>query len=234
MVSARLLLLGLGAMQSALAAPTCPDDAAWPPPFRFEYDIRATRAFISLRGDNSLTLTRGAEGYTLVSETSAGVWFSARQSSRGQITAAGMVPAEYLERNAKKPQTATRFDWNSEQVSFSATDKVVPTQPQMQDRLSLLLQLGWAQRVKAATFDLPVAGVRGSSIYQFVSNGNESVETPAGRFQTLKLERPMDADDDRIEVWLAPSLCSLPVRVRFTDRKGMVITNELKSANFLP
>ena len=219
-------------MRAAFAAPTCPGTAAWPPSFRLEYDARATRAFLSLSGASTLILRREADGYSLVSETSAGVWFSARQSSRGQIGTAGVVPAEYAERSGRKPQMATRLDWKDERVTFSATDKVVPTQPQMQDRLSLLLQLGWALRAKAASFALPVAGVRGASVYQFAARGAETVETPAGRFQTLKLERPLDADDDRLEVWLAPSLCSLPVRVRFTDHKGMVITNELRSAKF--
>jgi hypothetical protein len=218
-------------MQSAPAAPVCPSGHSWPPPFRFEFEVKATLGFLGLSGDNSLVLTRDADRYSLVSETSAGIWFSARQTSSGQVIASGVVPSEYSERNGNKPRADTHLDWTGERVTFSASDKVVPTQPQMQDRLSLLLQLGWAQRARAAGFDLPVAGVRGSSIYRFESRGAETIEVPAGRFQTLKLERPM-GDDDRIEVWLAPTLCSLPVRIRFADRKGLVINNELRSAKF--
>ncbi len=233
MLTARaFLVLGIGVLQTALAAPTCPGDHPWPPAFRFDYDIQATRAFLSLSGDNTLTLTRDGDAYALVSETSAGIWFSARQSSRGRVDAAGIVPAEYSERNGNKPLMTTRLDWKDERVTFSATDKVVPTELQMQDRLSLMLQLGWLLRKRATIGDLPVAGVRGSSIYHLVARGAESVDTPAGRFQTLKFERPMDASDDRLEIWLAPSLCNLPVRVRFTDRKGAVIANELRSATF--
>lgn len=233
MLNARAFLLaGIAMTGAAHALPACPGTAPWPPPFRFEYDARATRGFLSLSGDSTLTLTRDGDGYTLVSETTAGVWFSARQSSSGRIAEGGVVPANYNERNQSRPQMTTRIDWAGARVSFSATDKIVPTQPQMQDRLSLLLQLGWALRAKAASYELPVAGVRGASIYHFVARGAEMVETPAGRFQTQKIERPLDADDDRLEVWLAPSLCSLPVKVRFTDHKGMVITNELRSAQF--
>jgi hypothetical protein len=228
-----MLLLMSALAQSALAARPCPTGESWPPPFRFEYDVKATRAFLSLSGDSALVLKRELDAYQLVSETSAGIWFSARQTSQGQIDASGVAPAEYTERSGNKPLMSTWIDRNGERVTFSATDKVVPTQPQMQDRLSLLLQLGWTQRARSTTFELPVAGVRGSSIYRFEVRDVETVETPAGRFQTLKLERPMDAVDDRLEVWLAPALCSLPVRVRFTDRKGFVITNELKSATFL-
>jgi hypothetical protein len=40
----------------------------------------------------------------------------------------------------------------------------------------------------------------------------------------------MAAEHDRIEVWLAPSLCWLPARLRFTDDKGQVIDNRLREA----
>jgi len=231
-VAVRVLLLAIVMMQTALAAPTCPSGQLWPPAFRFDFAVKATRSFFSLSGTNTLVLTRDAEGYTLVSETSAGIWFDARQSSQGRIGASGVVPEEYAERNKGRSQMTTSLDWKAERVTFSATDKVVPTQPQMQDRLSLLLQLGWAQRAKTGNFELPIAGVRGASIYRFEARGVETIDTPAGRFQTLKIERPQDAVDDRLEVWLAPSLCGLPVRVRFTDHGGTVINNELKSARF--
>lgn len=215
-----------------LGATDCPSAAPWPPPFRFEYDAHATRGFLGLSGDSTLTLTRDAEGYALVYETKAGVWFTARQSSRGRMGADGVVPIEYFERTGDRPQRTAQLDWARGRVTFSANDKVAPTQPRMQDRLSLILQLGWMLRAKSSSFALPVAGARGASIYEFESRGNETVETRAGRFRTVKIERPQDEDDDRVEIWLAPSLCSLPVKVRFTDRRGMVISNELRAARF--
>jgi hypothetical protein len=228
----RAILLMVGMLQTALAAPTCPSVESWPPPFRLDFDVKATRSFLSLSGENTLTLKRDADSYALVSETAAGIWFDARQSSQGQIGASGVVPMEYAERNRNKPTMTASLDWKAERVTFSATDKVVPTQAQMQDRLSLLLQLGWALRAKSTSYELPVAGVRGASLYRFEARGSETIETPAGRFQTLKFERPQSDSDDRLEVWLAPSLCSLPVRVRFTDHNGAVISNELRSAKF--
>jgi hypothetical protein len=227
-----LLLIGFALAGAAHAVPPCPSTASWPPPFRFEYDAKATLSFLGLSGTSTLALTRAADDYALVYETVAGVWFSARQTSRGRIGADGVMPLEYTERNGNKPQLFTHLDWSAGRVTFSATDKAVPTQPQMQDRLSLLLQVGWLLRANAASFALSVAGVRGSSNYDIVKRGAETVETPAGRFQTIKFERPMSEHDDRIEVWIAPALCSLPVRVRFTDRKGLMVGNELRSANF--
>lgn len=229
-----LTLALLGAATSLRAAPPCPDGAAWPPPFRLQFDVTASRSFLSLSGDNTLTLTRSSDGYLLVSETSASVWFTARQSSRGRIGRAGLVPTEYMERNSRKPQMSTHLDWQRERVTFSASDNVIGTAPLMQDRLSLLLQIGWTLRARPATavIELPVAGVRGSSIYRFEARGIETINTPLGHLQAAKYERPMDEDDDRLEVWIAPALCGLPVRVRFADHKGQVIENQLKSAYF--
>jgi hypothetical protein len=102
----------------------------------------------------------------------------------------------------------------------------------MQDRLSATLQVAWQLRAKQSVGDTLVAGVRGASIYPFVVRGKEDIDTAAGHLETIKVERPMSEDDDRLEVWFAPALCYLPVRTRFTERKGAVIANELKSAHF--
>jgi hypothetical protein len=36
-----------------------------------------------------------------------------------------------------------------------------------------------------------------------------------------------------MEVWLAPRLCSLPVRLRFADDKGLVIDQQLRAVHVL-
>jgi hypothetical protein len=49
------------------------------------------------------------------------------------------------------------------------------------------------------------------------SLGEEEIETPAGRFRTLHL-RAMT--DNVTEVWIALDHDRLPVKIRFTDKKG--------------
>lgn len=53
--------------------------------------------------------------------------------------------------------------------------------------------------------------------YAVDSLGEEDIETPAGRFRTLHL-RAMT--DKTTEVWIALDRQRLPVRIRFTDKKG--------------
>jgi hypothetical protein len=42
----------------------------------------------------------------------------------------------------------------------------------------------------------------------------------------------MTAEHDGIEVWVAPQLCWLPVRLRFADDRGQVVQNQLRAARF--
>lgn len=221
---------------ASAASAECGDTGAWPPPFRLVFEATATRSVLSITGESDLVLTRDGDGYLLVSETNAAGLYHARQSSRGLIAAGGLVPIEYTEQRGRRPQETAKFDWREQRVRFSAAADPVETLPRMQDRLTLLLELGRSLKLRpAASFvEVPVAGVRHASVYRFERRGTESLELPAGRYDAVKLERPADAPGnerhDRLEVWLAPALCWLPVRVRYADDRGMTIDQQLKAA----
>jgi hypothetical protein len=225
---------------AAQAAAECGEAHAWPPPFRLAFEATATRSLLWITGDSDLALTREGDGYSLVSETNAAGFYHARQRSRGVIGAGGFVPIEYTERRGRRPQATTKFDWGARRVRFSAAAEIAETRARMQDRLSLLIELGRVLKLRpAATFvELPVAGVRNTSLYRFEVRGKETLELPIGRIDAVKLERPADAPGnerhDRLEVWLAPSLCWLPARVRYADDRGMTIDQQLKAAHISP
>lgn len=239
----RFALFGLALSCVLVPAPgraqDSPCNARDPLPVSLQLDFvaHARRSGIGLDGDNQIRFTRGSDGsYELSSETRS-LLFSARQDSRGKFTAESLVPAEYVERTQRRPVKTTRFDWQSRTVSFTTVDTTKPTQPMMQDRLSMLLQLSLRMRLQPAdaeSIDIPVAGVRDTSIYRFALREKEATELPAGRFRTIRLERPLDKENDRVEVWLAPELCWLPVKLRFTDDRGLVVENELRQSPFAP
>lgn len=226
--------------RAAHAAAECGEAHAWPPPFRLAFEATAARSLAWITGESDLALTREGDGYALVSETNAAGFYRARQSSRGVITAGGFVPTEYTEQRGRRPQATTKFDWRARRVSFSAAAEVTETRARMQDRLSLLLELGRALKLRpaATVVELPVAGVRNTSLYRFEARGKEMLELPIGRIDAVKLVRAADAPGnerhDRLEVWLAPALCWLPVRVRYADDRGMTIDQQLKAAHITP
>lgn len=225
---------------AAAATAPCGTADAWPSPLRLTFEATAARSVFWITGQSDLVLTRDGHTYALVSETNAAGLYHARQSSRGRVGAGGLVPIEYTEQRGRRPLETTRFDWRARRVSFSATAEPAETRAGMQDRLSMLLELGrlLQQRPGAAFVELPVAGVRNTSLYRFEVRGIEALDLPAGRIDAVKLERPADAAGnerhDRLEIWLAPALCWLPVRVRYADGRGMTIDQQLKAAQLAP
>ena len=233
--------------------PTCDRMHPLPPQFRLEYSAQASLGPLALDGDTELTFQRSDDRYTLRSDTRAPM-VGAEQRSSGRIVIEGaagarrvlLIPAEFVERSGRREPRTVRIEEVGGRVSFSANAGQPATAPSgLQDRLSLLLQAGQQLRIgidsgafaasgaaSKAVIDIPVAGARRISTYRLLLRGTETLDLPAGRIETWKLERPRDAENDGLEAWVAPALCWLPVRLRFTDERGTVIENRLRAARF--
>lgn len=198
---------------------------------RLEYAVTATRSVLSLSGDGVIEYRREGDTYTIESSVTAIGIFEAQQSSVGSVRADGLVPRTFTLRSSRREPRSIDFDWAARRVAFSHTGNSEPTRPQMQDRLSMMIQLAWRQRREpgASTFEIPVAGPRHVATFVFRSQGAEALTVPAGRFDTVKFERYKESGDDEFDVWLAPALCSLPVRLRFSDDRGLVIEQRLRA-----
>lgn len=227
------LIAGLAVSMPAAGAAklACGADSPLSNSVRLEYAVTATRSVLSLAGDGVFEYRRAAKSYVIESTVTALGIFESQQSSTGSVRADGLVPRRFTLRSSRREPRSIDFDWVARRVSFSHTGGSEPTQPQMQDRLSLMMQLAWRSRREPgkSTFEMPVAGPRHVSDFVFRSGGEETLATPAGRFDAVKFERHKEGSDDEFEVWLAPSLCSLPVRLRFTDDKGLVIEQQLRA-----
>jgi hypothetical protein len=156
-------------------------------------------------------------------------------NSNGRVEPFGLAPERYTEKTVGRSEWATNFDWNGRRVTFSAKSYERELIEGIQDRLSFQFQLmALGQRLLSrfrpgAAIVLAVGGRDEIAAYRFNVVGAEQLQTGAGMFETLKLERPKSADgrDSRIEVWLAPEARWLPVKLRFTDRREEVTENVL-------
>ena len=229
------LCAGLAAAMPVLAAGEleCAADAPLSSPLRLEYGVTASRWMISLSGNGAIVYQRKGDAYTLESSLKALGIFEAHQSSAGTVSAAGLVPRTFTQRSNRRPTQSVDFDWTARRVTFSPAGQSAPTQPQMQDRLSVLMQLAWRHHAEpgAGTIELPVAGHRSASNFVFNAQGRETLTLPVGRIEAVKFEQQKQERDDTLDVWLAPSLCSLPVRVRFADDRGVVIEQQLRAVH---
>jgi hypothetical protein len=159
-------------------------------------------------------------------------------TSTGAVRRFGLAPERYVQKTGTKSPLAANLNWDKGVVTFSSRSYQRPAQEGMQDRLSFQFQLmAIGQRLphllrEGATISMDVAGPTDVEAYHFLVVGNESVETEAGPIEALKLDRPkVGVADTRIEVWLAPSLRYLPIRLRFTDRRGNVTESLFESAD---
>ncbi|MCF8151530.1 MAG: DUF3108 domain-containing protein [Burkholderiaceae bacterium] len=139
------------------------------------------------------------------------------QSSQGEVTAAGLRPREFRHERVKGLDTAS-FDWARNVVSYAGQEDAIVAGTQ--DMLSMYYQLV-LMGVKSGTLEMPIATGRKLENYRFEIVGEETVSLPEGKRRATRL-KSRSSGADTIEVWIAPEQPGLPVRIRFTDRKGEV------------
>jgi len=206
-----------------------------PPAFTLDFVVTASRPPLRLNGTNRLEYSAADGRYTLRSVLDAGSLYGARQESSGNVDGAGWRPQRYEETTTRRGTNSATIDWSAQRVTFSGEEAPADAPAGLQDRLSILLQLGreQARRPKTSGYDLAIVGPRHVSRYRIEVQGRESIEVPYGRFDTVRLLRLRDDGDDRLEVWLAPALCWLPVQLRFVDAR-QTIEERLSAARLAP
>jgi hypothetical protein len=90
-----------------------------------------------------------------------------------------------------------------------------------------------ARAVGGGDFDFTVAtGKRYSRRAGSCRSRIDSLDTAVGRLLVKRLQARAQPGDNQIEVWLAPNLRWLPVRIRYTDRKGDVYDQRVRMIEY--
>ncbi|MBT2334206.1 DUF3108 domain-containing protein [Variovorax paradoxus] len=147
------------------------------------------------------------------------------QHSTGRIGPTGIEPARFSE--SRKGELASHFLRDQGQVMFSNNAPSVPLLPGAQDRLSVVMQLGGmlagdpGRYPAGSRISIQTVGPRDAGVWVFNIEGEEQMTVPAGDYAVRKLTRtPRREFDDKIEIWLAPALGYLPVRMKQTQPNG--------------
>lgn len=147
------------------------------------------------------------------------------QQSTGHIGPAGITPDRFSD--TRKTEVASHFVRDQGQIVFSNNAPSVPLMPGAQDRLSVILQLGALLAGDPARYPtdgaiaIQTAGPRDADIWIFKIGEEENLRLPGGDFAARKLTRnPRYPYDDKVELWLAPALGYLPVRILLTQPNG--------------
>lgn len=155
--------------------------------------------------------------------------------SAGRIDAAGFVPSTMTEKRRGRQATATRFDGEGNKITFSGSAASYPIVPGTQDKATVPLQLAAIARGDSAQLkgnvDILVGEDNDASVFRFVLVGQEEIDTPIGRLATWHLSRPprWGAYNARLDIWLAPSLGWLPVRIDNIESSGATTSQTVKN-----
>jgi hypothetical protein len=217
------------------AATSAPPPLVIPAPVVLEYDVVASRKGLSFHASGTLHWQRSPEGYDARMDIKALFVGTRTQTSVGGIDPVlGLQPRRFGDKN--RSEQAAHFDrtQNPPVIRFSANTPDAPLQPQSQDRLSVLMQLagllGGAPRGirPGLAFTLHTAGPRDAEDWRFTVEDTQPLDLPAGRLAAVHLLRvPSQPYDNRVEVWMAPSLGYMPARILWTQANGDVVDQRL-------
>jgi hypothetical protein len=162
---------------------------------------------------------------------------AARQWSEGELDERGLRPARFhLERGDGRPPEGAVFDWPRQRLAFGRAGETreAPLAEGTQDALSLMLHLAFAPPADARRA-LWLATGRSLHRQSYAASGALALETPAGSFRTVHLRRESATeDDDGYDLWLAEDRPWLPVRIRWTDRRGRITDAVLDTLELPP
>ena len=157
---------------------------------------------------------------------------SRRMSSDGEITPQGLRPRRYDELTRVLFSTRRRgITFEPDRVVLAGGGSAAPL-PGLQDTASQFVQMTWffnlqPQRLRVGdTLDMPLALPNRVSLWRYDVVAEETLTLPFGTVSTWALKPRPDSparNELSVEVWIAPSLQYLPVRLRIRQDPEAVI-----------
>lgn len=225
-----LLLLPLSAFAAA------PEGAL--PEFLAKYDFERGRMKI---GETEILLERSQDNiYRYASESEATGFVSLfvddiiREESIFRFEDGEFWPVtyEYRQLNSSKNRNEDiAYDWTDKtaRVNYRGHTSAQELMPGMLDRF--LLQLAISVHGRNGKIDRLYTVLDNNRIRQFhlLGERSETIDTPLGKFEALRVER-VDRDPDKtLRMWLAPELDYLPVRIEQEKRNEEPLRLTLQS-----
>ena len=201
---------------------------AFAAPMHLKYKINGEAKGFPYFVNGDLQWKQDGKTYEARMEVSHFLLGSRVQTSRGELGATGLEPIRFGDK--VRSERAAHFERSKGKVTFSANSPDAPLVAGTQDQLSTLLQLGALLGGAPGSFPegtaIPFEAVGPTSVesWVFKVGAPEKLTLPGGQVMAIKLVREAVGDyGTRGEVWLAPSMGYLPVRVRLIEPNGNFI-----------
>jgi len=182
-----------------------------------------------VEGTAQVDWLRQGSRYQVHLGTAIGPVLSRHITSEGELTAQGLAPRRFDGEQKVLLRSPRRWTQRFGPELVTLTDgREVPTQPGVQDEASQFVQLTWLftiqpQRLKVGqSVEMPLAISKRLDRWTYDIVGEEALPFPFGEVATfhLKPRREAGGGDLTPEIWVAPTLQYLPVRIRLTDGNG--------------
>ena len=186
-------------------------------------------------GEATLVWRHDGSAYEARLEMKVSLITARAMSSVGRITPEGLAPTRFGDR--RFTEQAAHFDRPGARITFSNNAPAAAMLGGAQDRLSLLVQLGAMLAGDSKKFPsgtsiaVQTASDREASIWTFQVGETQTLQTPGGNVEAIKLTRKLRHEfDQKIELWLAPSLEYLPVRILQTEANGNFVDTRWRAS----
>ena len=196
----------------------------WPPSTRLTYTLTGLYRNGPLYGKASVEWRRSGTHYQVQFDIHVSPFFDQHMFSDGQITEHGLSPQHYDE-SFEVPLVAPRvrrIEFSEEEVVLANGTRVIRL-PQTQDGASQFVQFVWMFSTQpdllrpGNIIELPLALNSNLRRWRYQVVGAETLEFGFGRLPTVHLKPVLDgprrANEYPFEIWTAPSLQYLPVRI---------------------
>jgi hypothetical protein len=230
LVSQLLLAVTLLAGTASAATPL--------PDFKASYEL--TRGSMKI-GNSTIELSTGSDGSYIYKSRSWPVrwvaWFlkdKLYETSRGTITDAGIRPDDYhYHRTGGRKEREARlvFDWERMVVENNVEDSPWEMDIPAGTIDKLASQLGMMHALANGEDDIAFNIADGGKLkeYRFKVIDEETLELPAGTFETIKITKLRDNKKRETYIWCAPALNYLPVRIWQREKDDSEYQSDLES-----
>ena len=206
-----------------------------PPSANLQFEAKGSAKGFQYSAKAQLQFKTDGLTYQAKQEVSAFLVGSRAQTSTGRITPHGLAPQRFGDK-ANSERTA-HIDMDKGRITYSGNDDPQNASPGVQDRLSIFLQLasmiaaGPERYPPGSQIHINVTSARATDVWTFVVDEPETLSLPAGAKPTIRLTRqPRKESDQTAQLWLAPDLQYLPVRIRIAQANGDFADLQLQSA----
>lgn len=201
---------------------------------QLDYAVTGKAKGLAYTATGRLDWTASPTAYDARMEIRVFLLGSRSQTSQGALVASGLQPTRFGDKS--RSERAAHFNRTLGRIRFSNNAPDAELLPGAQDRLSVFFQLAGLLNARPEAYAtgqsvaIPVAGTGGSELWRFEVQGLEPLNLPAGELIARHLVRePRQAYDTKVDIWLAPSLGHLPVRIRITQDNGDVVDQQLSA-----